>query len=128
MLARRILPTTHRVAAIKEGHADPTRWYSVPHAYTDSLYHKGRQTSDAAILNPCASLHIEHVLAAAGSREGIGHIGQRVCWCEAEGIVMLVNKGIGGLADFCDQVAYAIRAVDGSWKTYSTLCGAVRLR
>lgn len=55
-------------------------------------------------------------LAPVGSREIIGHIEQRVRWCESEGIAILCcPEGIiGGLADYCDQPAQcAIRVADG---------------
>jgi predicted amidohydrolase len=54
-------------------------------------------------------------LAAAWSRGIIGHIEQRVRWCQSEGIAILCcPEGIiGGLADYCDQPAQcAIRVAN----------------
>ena len=55
-------------------------------------------------------------LSAAGSGGIIGHIEQRVRWCESEGVTLLCcpEAVIGGLADYSNEPArYALRAAEG---------------
>ncbi len=55
-------------------------------------------------------------LSAAKSGGIIGHIEQRVRWCESEGVTLLCcpEAVIGGLADYNNEPAkYALRSAEG---------------
>src|SRR5438105_12555405 len=68
-------------------------------------------------------------LSAAESGGIIGHIEQRVRWCEFEGVTLLCcpEAVIGGLADYSNEPAkYALRAAEG--ELVNALASETRLK